>query len=159
MKWLVVINDEGMQAQVPVGEDIEKDAKEEKNLKNRIQLIIVLEHGIDPQSEMSRNEKEEYNELFNKYRNTFYRNKKSATPAEMLGYNMRKRYVGGKYIEVLADLDAKDYSEFSRKYRGYQGAIDILWNTEKIMTGASSDPIKTVKKWIKKLEVEAEDEE
>jgi len=83
----------------------------------------------------------------------------AADPQEFFGYNMRKQYAMGSGVEVLADLDAKNYGEFSKKYRGIQGAIDILLSTKKVMSGGGKDPAKTIFKLVRKLEIEAEDED
>lgn len=74
------------------------------------------------------------------------------------GYNMRKSTLED-YVEVLADLDAKDYSEFHKKYPGLEGAIDILHSSERVLHGAGNDAAKAVNRMVKKLQFEISEED
>lgn len=159
-KWLVAIDEEGIQAQFGLGSgDMEKNAEEEKKLKenaeNRAKVIYVFEYEEHPGSGSNRR----LQDLIRRRRDQFYQERGAFNPAEMMGYNMRKTTIGGNYIEVLADLpNADNIQQFQRNYSGLDGAIEILLSTEKIMHGAGKDPAKSVMKWIKKLELEKEED-
>jgi hypothetical protein len=156
MKWLVCINDEGVQCQVPAGRDVEKAAKEQKSLKNHAKIIFVFKFpGANPDGDYEEGRK--FGEFFKTKTQELHKKYGAADPAEFMGYNIRKRAALGNGIEVLAELDADDYSEFRKKYGGIDGAIDILLNTKKVMTGAGKDPGKAVNKLIRKLEIEKEE--
>jgi hypothetical protein len=135
------------------GRDVAKAAKEQKGIKNHAMIMFVFDNpGKDPVVRPR-----EFNEYLGKITKKLHTKYGAADPAEFFGYQIRKQYAMGNGIEVLADLDADDYREFGKKYSGIDGAIKILYNTEKVMTGAGKDPAKAVSKLIRKLEIEAED--
>jgi hypothetical protein len=160
MKWLVTINDEGIQAQFQAGENLDKSVEVEKKFKEdieqRAQIIFVFQEGKAPTEHY--NDRQIISTIKNKRASEFYASQKSWTPHEKWGYDLRKRYAGGNYIEVLADLDAKDISEFHKNYKGSKGVADILINTERVYSGAGKDAAKTVARWIKRFQA-IEDEE
>jgi len=157
MKWLAVINDEGIQAKIPAGRDTDKAAEEQKNMKKYAKIMFIFySHGKDPEGDYD--DRKEYGQFLKDLTSKLHKKYGAADPSDFFGYNLRKQYAMGNGLEVLADLDAKDYQEFTKKYRGIQGAIDILLNTEKIMSGSynRAEPGKSVHKLIRKLEIEAE---
>lgn len=161
MKWLVTINSEGIQCQVPVGKNISAAAAEEKSLENRAQIVFIFKHATAPPKPGSWDISPVFVRAWSdekaKARRVLHKKYGAATPGEISGYNLRKQYAMGDGVEVLADLDAKDYDEFRKKYSGFDGAIGVLERTEKVMSGAGKDPAKTINKLIRKLEIEAED--
>lgn len=160
-KWLVTIDDQGVQAQFGLGSgDMEQNAKDEKlfskgRLIDKAKIIFVFEYGQVPSDSYS--DKDKLKSIQQKMKNSFYQKRGAFNPSEYFGYQMRQKTLNN-YIEVVSELDADDVSEFHRKYSGIEGAIEILYNTEKVMKGSGGDPAKTVMKWIKKLELEKEDE-
>jgi hypothetical protein len=158
MKWLVVINTEGVQGQVPVGKgDLKKAAEEQKALKNRVKIMYAFEFAKDPDGDYQ--DRKSFEDYYKVHTARLHKKYGAASPQEIAGYNLRKQVAMGDGIEVQAELDADDYDEFRKKYGGTKGAIDILLSTEKVMSGAGKDPAKAVSKLIRKLEIEAEDEE
>lgn len=157
MKWLVSINDEGIQCQFLMGRDLEISAAKEKefgkNVVERSKIVHIFEKGpiSDDYTGTS-----SLGEIIRKRRANFYKGEEAWSDAEKIGYDLRKRSLG-KYIEVLAELDADNLDEFEKNYSGYKGAIAILYSTEKVMWGAGSGASKAVAKMIRKLEIEAED--
>lgn len=160
MKWLVCINDEGVQCKVPVGKDTEKAAEEQKNLKKYGKIMFVFDSGgKDPDKDYEA--QKEYGQWLKRATDKLHKKYGAASPSEVGGYNLRKQYAMGNGIEVLANLDdAKDYDEFAKNYSGLEGAVDILLNTERIMSGNYNreNPGKSVMKMIKKLQLEIDDE-
>jgi len=148
MKWLVLVDGNGIQGQIKAGTDIAAAAEEEKSLEKHAKIMWAFEKK-DSADKFSQFFKEKRNELSKKYN--------AASPEEFMGYNMRKRYANFTGIEVLADLDANDYSDFHKKYSGIKGVIEILSSAEKVMSGGGSDPVKAISKLIRKLEIDAED--
>jgi hypothetical protein len=148
MKWLVLIDDNGVQGQIKAGTDVAAAAAEEKSLEKRAKIMWAFERN-DPSEKFSEYFKIKRNELSKKYN--------AATPDEFFGFNMRKRFANFNGLEVLADLDANDYPDFHKKYQGLKGAIEILSNSEKVMSGGGKDPAKAVHKMIRRLELEDED--
>jgi hypothetical protein len=160
MKWLVCINDEGVQCQIPAGRDPDKAAEEQKDLKKYAKIKFVFEFGEgghNPDGDYQ--DQKSFGHFLNIETQKLHKKYGAADPHDFFGYNLRKQTSLGKGLEVLSDLDAENYSEFRKKYSGIKGAIDILLNTEKIMSGSydRENPGKSVMKLIKKLEIEAED--
>jgi len=162
MKWLVCINSEGKQCQIPAGKgDLKKAAEEEKALNKQAKIRFIFEFGEggqDPDKDYQN--RETFKHFKNVLKQRLYKKYGAADPSEYFGYSLRKAYAMGDGIEVLADLDADDFDEFKKKYSGAKGAAKILWSTEKIMSGSydRNEPAKTISKMIRKLEIEAEDE-
>lgn len=164
MKWLVCVNSEGVQCQVPTGTNTKKAAEELKVLLNRAKIKFAFEYksgGHDPNSSDYETEKA-FGQFLAELTRKIHEKYGAASPAEFTGYTMRKRYAMGDGIEVMADLDADNYEEFHKKYHGAQGGIDILDRTVKLMSPPVSDKDKAAKlifKFRKKLEAEKEDED
>ena len=159
-KWLVTIDDEGVQAQFGLGSgDMDKNAEDEKafskiDLKNKAKVIFVFTRKKLPSDDYS--DRRELDSIAKGMKSSFYQKRGAFDPSEHFGYDMRKKSLG-KYIEVVSELEADDVSEFHRKYSGLDGAIDILFNAERIMS-PTTDPGKTIMKWVKRLELEQEDD-
>lgn len=153
MKWLVLIDAKGIQGQIKAGTDIAAAAEEEKSLEKRTKIIWAFEK----QDYQKDDQDAKFADFVKKKRNELSKKYNAASPDEFFGYNMRKRYANFEGIEVLADLDANDYSDFHKKYSGLKGAIEILANTEKVMSGGGNDPAKAVHKMMRRLEIEDED--
>ena len=82
----------------------------------------------------------------------------ASNPSGKYGYDIRKTTLRN-YIEVLADLDAKDYNEFHKSYQGLDGAIDILYSTISLIhphVNSSSEASDKIIKWTTKLKNEKE---
>ena len=188
MEWLVVIDEEGIQQQFKMGTDTKSAASEESGLKNkaksnfktheRIVFIFSKNGGWDPIEEMpaelrpkdwylnKRPDAEKFQENFEEYYKKLIKELhgkyKAWSGPEFHGYTIRKTTLKN-YIEVLAELDAKDYEEFHTKYKGYRGAIEILYSTQKLLhphVETSQQAGEKVIKWVKKLQAEEElDEE
>lgn len=177
MQWLVAIDEEGVQMQYLMGVDTEKAAKEESGLKNKAKCIfktherlkLVFEFGYDPidprgshNRKMSRDEERQWDRDFQNFYNNMKeklsKKYKASSPREKYGYDIRKTTLRN-YIEVLADLDAKDYDQFRNNYSGLDGAIDILGSTIKLLhphADTSIEASEKVTKWITKLQNEKE---
>ena len=160
MDWLVCINNEGIQCQVPVGKKgaSKKIAADEEGLekKSKIKFIFEFGEGGEDPDKGYQNQKT-FKDFHNVERQRLYKKYGAAAPSEIKGYSLRTHYVIGDGVEVLAELDAKNYEEFKKKYSGINGAIEVLYNTKKVMKGAGHNPAKTVSKLIRKLEIETED--
>jgi hypothetical protein len=140
-----------------MGKDVEKAAIEQKSLAKYAKIKFAFEFAKDPDG--SWEDKKSFANFLSVLTQRLHKKYKASDPAEFHGYKLRKQYSLGSGIEVLADLDAKDYDEFRKKYKGIQGAIDILLSTKKVMSGGTKDPARDVSKLIRKLEIEAEDED
>ncbi len=156
MKWIVVINDEGIQAKVPVGDNLKDAERDQNNLKKYGYIKFIFESD-PPGQNPERNR--EYREWFAEETEKLHKKYGAASPREIGGYNMRKQTAMGNGVEILADLDAKDYDEFGKKYSGYNGATEILLNTERILSGRYNrdNPGKSISNLIKKLEISADE--
>ncbi len=166
MKWLVCISTSGVECKMPIGEN-------PSEIKNLIKSVTKQHFGIyyvferHPGS-IQFYEKEENSYSYNSDNQSFINwceGKKhkiafahGADTISSKGYELRKRYIGNDYIEVLADLEAEDYKDF--QYYDEDGAIEILSSAEKLMHPSvkdSSEAVKLISKWIKKLELEKEE--
>lgn len=162
-KWLVTIDEEGVQTQFGLGSgDMEQNAKDEKafnkeNLANKAKVIFTFEQGRAPND--GYRDKDSLSSIQKRLKGDFYKKRGAFNPAEYFGYQMRQKTISGKYIEVVAELDADDIGEFHQKYSGLDGAIEILLSAERLMKPTTDNPGKTIMKWIKKLELEKEDED
>jgi hypothetical protein len=180
MQWLVVIDEEGVQAQYLMGKDTKKAAKEETGLKDKAKCLfktherlkIAFEYGYDPVDEKSstssikaikqldwdeqRRWNSEFQDFYNKMREDLSKRYSASGPREKYGYDIRKTTLRN-YIEVLAELDAKDYNEFHKNYQGLPGAIDILYSTISLLhphVNSSSEASDKIIKWTTKLKNE-----
>ena len=144
MQWLVCIDTTGILQQFKVGKDISLATKKEKSLENQAKVIFTFDKEI------------ELKELI-KIRRSGLAKEMEAWNLNMQGYNMRKSTFTD-YIEILADVDATNYSEFTKEFSGLRGAINLLLHTIKVMRGGGN-PGKTQWKWIEKLELEIKQRE
>ena len=164
MTWQVCISNHGVEQQLCLGDKKTIAKKQEHFLRSfdrkRIKLvfngydsIIVASkywyRGIGDE-ELEAMINKELEVIANKYGAYGYY-------ASLQGYNIRKTTLPD-YIEVFADLDADDYSEFGKKYSGLDGAIDILYNTTSVLHGAMSNPAKAVARMIKEIEFKKSEE-
>jgi hypothetical protein len=161
MEWLVVIDDEGVQAQYLMGKSTEKAAQEEVGLKKHARIVFAFENKIDPEGRTPDNmEWREWREIQENWKEFVRKRvgdihaKWGASPAPMKhGYDIRKTTLKN-YIEVLAELDAKDYDQFHKNYQGLDGAIEILASTIKLMSphvATAEEAGEKVMKWMTKL--------
>jgi hypothetical protein len=156
------MNSEGLQCKIPAGIPNQYPDKFYLHELNQMKMKYIWEHdGQDPDKLTYSKDKEEWGSLYKNKYNEIADRFNLPRLGEYQGYQLRKRIALGDGIEVLADLDAKGYDEFEKKYRGYQGLIDILMSTERVLTGHGGSPesaAKKVVKMIKMFEIEAEDE-
>jgi len=178
MQWLVVIDEEGVQAQYLMGKDTKKAAGEEVGLKDKAKCLfktherlkIIFEYGYDPVDEKSSTLKQldwdtqrqwnrEFKDFYNGMREELSKKYSASGPQGKYGYDIRKTTLRN-YIEVLAELDdAKDYNEFHKNYQGLEGAIDILYSTISLLhprANSSSEASDKIIKWTTKLQNEKE---
>jgi hypothetical protein len=159
MKWLVCINSDGIQCQIPIGKDPSAAAKEASGIKKHAKVQFIFEFGEgghDPDSN-DYQDRRTFEDFLNIRVQRLHAKYFAASPGEVAGYNVRKAVAIGDGLEVLADLDANDYKEFHNKYSGTKGAKDILYSTERVMSGGGStseSAAKAVDKLIRKLEIE-----
>jgi hypothetical protein len=157
-KWLCVINDEGIQAKFLAGTNIAAAAKDTKDMMRHAKIMYIFETGLNPNSREYEDQKK-YSAYITKKEKEITEKHGAWSQSEYFGYDLRKRYIGSDYIEVLADIDAKDIDEFQKKYSGIKGAIEILQNTEKLMSPRaenSEKASKLISKQIRKLQIELE---
>lgn len=180
MQWLVVIDEEGVQAQYLMGKDTKKAAQEESGLRDKAKclfktherIMIAFEYGYDPVDEKSstssiqaikqldwdeqRKWNREFNTFYNEMRNELSKKYGASNPSGKYGYDIRKTTLRN-YIEVLAELDANDYEQFHKKYSGLEGAIEILSSAIKLLhphAATSAEASEKVMKWMTKLQNE-----
>ena len=159
-----------------MGKDTKKAAQEESGLKDKAKCIfktherlkIVFNSGFDPIEDWpygqgknldydeQRKWNREFNTFYNEMRNELSKKYGASNPSGKYGYEIRKSTLRN-YIEILADLDAKDYDEFHKNYQGLLGAIDILYSTISLLhphVNSSSEASDKIIKWTTKLKNE-----
>lgn len=170
MFWRVAINHLGVLRQICMGKDPSKIAKEQSKIKKedpiarkRIRLELIFTKCKNDRDYDIIVDEERWMSWFNISDKIIYQKNlekiaakygAAGTMAGMMGYEMGINTEGDK-IEILVDVPAKDYSEFHKKYGGREGAIELLYNAQRVYS--SGDPAKLVLKWVKKLELEMEE--
>jgi len=167
MYWKVAINHLGVLRQICLGRDPNKVAQEQKKIKKddlvnkyRIQILFTkCKTNSDFQDILSENWMNHFRVspdkfYFDELEKIAAKYDAAGTMASMRVYEIGVNSESDK-IEILVNVDAKDYSEFHKKFGGLEGAIELLYSAERVY--GYNDPAKAVLKWVKKLELEMEE--
>ena len=170
MTYLVVLNQEGLQAQYKLGQDFGSMKDKIKNPKDRGNIVWVFtkydgsssyddlfvrkgSSWNDPLSKV----REEIASFSNKRLNDMNREIGGHGFEGMHGYNLRKTTIGNPYIEIKIEMEEDEYNEAMND--GYDGLIHMLHSTTSLMhpkVGTTDKAAKLINKWVKRYENEKE---
>ena len=164
-RYKCLITQEGLDAVIKLADDPKKAVKQMKKVRQlsdeeierRAKVIYTLEEGKDPFKIDNWTLKEIVNRYRSKASSEVAKKSGGSDLGSYFGFELRKRYVGGRYLEVTAEMSESEMKK-ARSMGVYKGALEVLNNIKSIHSGAGDDPAKTVLKWMKKMEVEIEDD-
>lgn len=178
MQWLVSLDNKGIQAQFKMGKDIEKSAQKEKILdfklfaklrvmfvfsdyyeKSDITFLKKYPHCFDGYKNKFQSYLQSINitkEILKEKIDDFYKKENSWSPTEYNMFMMRAQTISDGIL-ILVDVPESTVEKFHKAYSGKEE--DLLMSTKKIIKPAKvNDPGKFILKWIKKFELEREDD-